>query len=83
MEKQEFIDSVVAMFEQTTKERLIEKLNSVLNSGCIDETELDIPSAKTFLVAFFEAESHNWTPPVNSSYNRRFKKQKRAMAYYI
>jgi hypothetical protein len=86
MTKEEFTASVVEMFKLSTEDRLLSKLNRVLNSGCIDsETELNIPTAKAFLSAFFESESDSFTVPhgCSSSIQRTFKKQKKNIRYFI
>jgi hypothetical protein len=86
MTKEEFTASVVEMFELSTEARLIEKLNTVLDSGCIDsETELTIPTAKAFLSAFFESESDSFCVPhgCGDSIKRKFTKTKKQIRYYI
>ena len=82
MTKEEFTASVVSMFEMTTKERLLKKLETVLRSGCIDTSEeLNIPTAKAFLSAFYDSESNLFTVP--DSIKRKFNKQRKNMRYYI
>ena len=86
MTKEEFTASVVEMFKLSTEDRLLNKLETVLNSGCIDsETEFNLPTAKAFLSAFFESESESFCVPhgCSESIKRKFKKQKKAMRYYI
>jgi hypothetical protein len=86
MTKEEFTASVVSMFEMTTKERLLKKLETVLRSGCIDTSEeLNIPTAKAFLSAFYDSESDLFTVPhgCSDSIKRKFNKQRKNMRYYI
>ena len=83
MTKEEFTQSIIDMFELTSKERLMKQLNHVLSSGTIDTTEYNIPTAKAFLSAFFESESEGFSPPMTSTYTRSFKKLKKLYRSYM